>query len=191
MGICHPSLVFSHRRPLLGHPARQISRVPLATMLCRTLPSPLPILGIRPPSLTQILTINRRTINLPFICHINMIRMVSGGTRGSTRAHNTCINNPTTCRTSLNSNICPPNLINNSSYSRVLLQTPSCDPLALPSHNLGLRRLDLNRNPPPRVPRYHNRLPRDRTRRSNRRHHVRNRSASRTTQTHLPKGRNG
>ena len=154
MAIYHLSSVISHRLPLPQRPARLISRAPPDTTLCRTLLNPLPILGIRPPSLTQTPAINRHTSNHPFIHPTNPIRTVSGGTLGSMRGNNICTSSPTTYHTSLHSRGCPPSLISNSSY-QILTQTSSCDPLTLPNPKLGPHRLDLNRSLLPRLPRCH------------------------------------
>jgi len=163
-------------------------------MLCRTLPSHLPILGTLPPRLTQTLAINPPTTNRPFIRPTSQIRTVSGGILGSTRAHNMSINDLTTYHTSLNSNSCPRNVISNNRYNPVLIQTSSCYPLASPSRKLGSRQLGPNQNPLSRPPRPHNRLHKTQTCRSNR-HRLktlaRNPSVGHTIPTLLPRGRNG
>jgi len=161
-------------------------------MLCRTLPSHLPILGTHPPSLTQILAINPPTH--PFIHPTSQIRTVSGGILGSTRAHNMCNNNLIAYRTSPNNNSCPQNVIINNSYNPVLLQTSSRGPLASPNRTLGSHRLDPNQNPLSRLPRPRNRLHKTQTRWSNHRRLktlVRNPSVGHTIPILLPRGRNG
>ena len=161
-------------------------------MLCRTRRNTLLILGIHPLNITQTRAINRRISNRPSIHPTSPIRMVNGGTQGSTRARNTCTNSLTTYHTCLNGHSCLPNLISSSSKNRAIPQTSSCVPPASPSPKLGLRRLNLNHNPP-LFPHLHNR-PQNQTHRSNRPRHkilVSNRSVSHIIPTHLLRGRNG